>query len=121
MKILARISKVTVTAAILAAALSITPSPGSASTASPAIQNTACDASNSFQYFTFYVAGNPVCYTDSGTMTMHLAPVGLWYAENNYGTFTYILPDRCPPPVVFGRNESGSLPPDAIIISLTIY
>ncbi|WP_344314946.1 hypothetical protein, partial [Fodinicola feengrottensis] len=80
MKILARISKVTVTAAILAAALSITPSPGSASTASPAIQNTACDASNSFQYFTFYVAGNPVCYTDSGTMTMHLAPVGLWYA-----------------------------------------
>jgi hypothetical protein len=95
-------------------------SPATAAPANSPIRQTACDSSNSFNYFTFYTGGLPVCYEGEGTLFMHFGPVGLWYAENNQGSFTYILPDSCPPPVIFNPHESGTLPPGATITALNI-
>ncbi|GAA1689324.1 hypothetical protein [Fodinicola feengrottensis] len=111
---LASIGALTTMFAVLAA------TPAAASPMNSPISRTACDQSNDFNYFTFFTGGYPVCFEGEGTLPMHFGPVSIWYAENNQGSFTYLLPGLCPPPVIFNPHETGTLPPDATIISLTI-
>lgn len=109
-------------ALVLSAGIATFAAPAASASVRPAISNVACDESNDFNYFTFYISGaGPVCYEGSGTTTMYQGPVSFWYSEQNSGMFTYQTDTICPPPVVFAPNETGMLPPNSTVTSLTIY